>query len=151
MKKVNSNSYHFICTGNVFRSALAEAICKKSNTIAESSGTYVNLRSYKKLSWPTIYLAKKHNLEKFLPKKVTQTTSLVNDNKIIIFINEKTKNRYLETFNFLPKNYLVWNIEDIPDFENNKDSTDPEVISQIKENADKIYLELKQQIDRLLQ
>lgn len=139
--------FHFICTGNVFRSPIAEAIAKKTGYQASSSGTLVFDRGYKELSWPTIYLAEAHDLTKFLPRAITQTDpASINPRTHVVFISSKNQQRFLEKFSSLPRSFEVWEIADIPNFDQNKNSQDPEIIKNIQSSAEEIYNQILQKL-----
>lgn len=107
---------HFICTGNVYRSRLAEAYCVSRglpglNVFSSGIGTALNRGVL--LAPRAAHLLKKRGLEQFAAASWQQTTeALVRSSDVLVFME-------LEHFRFCedwidPRQLVeVWNISDI--------------------------------------
>lgn len=99
----------FICTGDRFRSMLAEAEAKKQGISAISAGTDASPHVYDSVR----KLVRKNNLEEFVeynPEQVTQE-KIDQADKIICMENEHKK--YLEdNFDVKNKPIEVWGVPD---------------------------------------
>ena len=92
MKKVH---IHFVCTGNAYRSRLAEAYLKSKNlpNIIVSSSGIVAEQHYEgngPISWYAMRLMKRHHLIPHMKPQSTQTASHhLNAADIVIFMTDE--------------------------------------------------------------
>ena len=106
---------HFICTGNSYRSRLAEAYLnsKQINGIeAFSSGTGIDKRNGP-IGWPAERILQKTGLSLFMsPSSIQTTKKLLDSGDFTVFMDE-SHFKYAERLGFSAKNYEIW---EIPDF-----------------------------------
>lgn len=148
---------HFICTGNTYRSRLAEAYLR-SKKIPELQIISSGVEAFKNLNGPITWeadrLLKRNNLVPFMTAAWTQTTSgLLNKSDMIIFMDSYGLEYCRKHFSFDGENYQVWNLPNIDELEYpHHDSMNDETkrildsertFDKIKEKADTFILELK--------
>lgn len=110
---------HFVCTGNTFRSRMAEAYLNSKN-IPNIKATSSGIRAYKNLNGNIINYTKKLlrdlGILKYTSEKWTQTDKniLINAD-LVIFMKEEHFSWVKDHLDFTPKNYLVFNVDDITD------------------------------------
>ena len=110
---------HFVCSGNIFRSRLAEAYLKSkkiSSLEISSSGTRANHNLPGEVCFYTVEVAKKYQITAYLSSNWTLTTKeLLTGQDLIIFMKDNHRQFCEKDLSFKAKNYQVWGIEDIPD------------------------------------
>ena len=135
---------HFICSGNTYRSRLAEAYLnsKKLDGIkAISSGINATELAIYPIRWYTEKLSEENNLEKFMAPSWQQTTSaLLKDNDLVVFLSHDIYDNFIN-LKFKAPLFEVW---DIPDVDLRR--TDIEIIKDTKE----AFTKIKNEVDRLL-
>lgn len=122
----------FICTGNSFRSTVAEALTKKNKSKQEPRSA--GIRPANTISGTAKKLLRKDNAEQYLknkPEKVSQT--MIDDSDQII-IMEKLHNTFLEDHFDLNTPITNWKI---------RDPVRPDV------DPEKVYKELKSKVEDL--
>jgi protein-tyrosine-phosphatase len=137
----------FICTGNTFRSRLAEAFLK-SKKISKLEVTSSGIGADDNLNGPicsyTLSTAKENNIQKYLSKnwRVTNKPELEIQDKVIFMGNYQ----YLYCVNKLKANLINYEVWDIPDvYDVNKSPSQEELIS----TAGEIFKNIKTNVDRL--
>jgi protein-tyrosine-phosphatase len=107
---------HFVCTGNTFRSRLAEAYLnsKKLSHISVSSS---GVDAYKDISGPVNWYSQRiieqHGLVKSEKDSWTQTTAEILDGQdLVIFMQKWHYDQCVERFGFTGSNYEIWDIDD---------------------------------------
>lgn len=110
---------HFVCTGNAYRSRLAEAYLKSKqipNIIVTSSGTEAEKHALHigPISWEAMRLLKQNHLIPFMKLASEKTTpDALKQADILIFFEEEHK-IFAETMVPLQnKMYHIWEIPDI--------------------------------------
>ena len=140
----------FVCTGNTFRSRIAEAYLKSKNVpnlIISSSG----IKAEENINGPvcdyTVSILEKNNLLSFLSKKWTQASKEgIEKQDLVIFLDNT---HYEFCCNYLHcniSNYEIWYIKDMPE-EIRKIPRDENKVRVFAENN---FKEIKEKIDLLL-
>lgn len=109
---------HFVCTGNAYRSRMAEAYLKSKklpNVEVSSSGIEAEGTWAGTLALYTMTTMKKHHLESYLSKNWHQTTKdLLEDQDLVIFMSKHHEDFCLNKLKSRIKHFETWNIHDIP-------------------------------------
>lgn len=110
---------HFVCTGNTFRSRMAEAYLNSKN-IPKIKASSSGIRAINNLDGDITSYTKKLlsdlGILKYTNKKWTQTTKeklLKAD--LVVLMKEEHLSWIKDHLDFTPKNYLVFNVDDITD------------------------------------
>jgi protein-tyrosine-phosphatase/isopentenyldiphosphate isomerase len=143
---------HFVCSGNSFRSRLAEAYAKSLHIPGLqfiSSGTHSYMDPYNHLS-PQCKLVLNHKkLTTYASKEKTQLTQeLIDKSDLVVCINRAVYHEALaENIKFPPRTY-IWDINDISEF------TQEEQLQianqQVPLRVQKIFEHIQQHIEELI-
>lgn len=136
---------HFVCTGNVFRSRLAEAYAKfllkdRADITITSSGVNAALAQDGPIAWYTLKIIEDNGLIAYMSQAWTQTTAdILAKQDLIIFIQPWHLEQCQQRFDYSGKNYLVWDISDVT-----PDMSDDQLISFSQEQFEKIKSKVSQ-------
>jgi protein-tyrosine-phosphatase len=135
---------HFVCTGNLYRSRLAEAYCVsrgRTGIRVSSSGIAAGANGSDRISpWAADVLAK-HGLQSCAAVTWQRTTeALVRASDVLVFM-ESEHRRYCESWIEPARQRIeVWEIEDIG----------PIAVEAIPEKAERTFALIRQRTDALL-
>lgn len=144
---------HFVCSGNAYRSRLAEAYLrsKKLPNITVSSSGIEAKKHYSEngpITWYAMRLLKRHDLIPHAKPMSTQTTSRhLSNADIVIFMTDEQHKFAKEKLKFDKNSFEIWHIDDIDDadFFGTKDDTDLRHI----EHSELTFTEIKKKVDEL--
>jgi len=109
---------HFVCSGNTYRSRLAEAYFNSKKIPgwkAISSGIHADRDLHGPISWYTLTLCREHGLEKFLSPGWRQTCKEdLEKSDRIVCMEEKHKDYVVELLEKTVVAIEIWGIEDMP-------------------------------------
>ena len=138
---------HFVCTGNAFRSRLAEAYLKSKempDVSVSSSGIEAQKNINGFMCRYTLTLAKADEIEDYLSKNWTVTTKAeIESQDKVIFMKKEHYLFCLKTLNCKLPAYEIWEIEDVYDLNS---SPKPDELIKI---ATPIYEKIKDKVDLL--
>jgi protein-tyrosine-phosphatase len=152
MKKTPTR-IHFICTGNIYRSRLAEAYLRSKkfpNIIVSSSGTKAMEQQKGPIMWYALRLLYRNNLLSYMSDTWEQTMPehLINAD-IVIFIGKQNYVFCTERFS-IPQKYQVWELLDFDDRDLNNKPLDIEREAKSIFVSEQIFFGIKEKIDALI-
>lgn len=141
---------HFVCTGNVFRSRLAESyanylISKNhlKNITVSSSGIRADRDENGPIAWVTLDVLKKNGLEKYASPTWVQTSAKILSEQDKVIFMEPIHLRYSQdNFNYHQTNFEIWHIPDMSPSGNRQ---------QTLEFGRRTLITLKTLVEKLLQ
>jgi protein-tyrosine-phosphatase len=146
---------HFVCTGNVYRSRLAESYLKSKHIAAitaSSSGTAAakHYANNGPISWLAMRLIQKNHLTPFLkPMAETTTREMLAQADLIIFMNAPNYDYAKNHLGYGKKNYQVWRVLDFGEF------PDAETILADERKqldvSERTFEQIKQAVDNLVE
>jgi len=146
---------HFVCSGNTFRSRLAEAYFNSKNIPSlemSSSGIAAGRNLNGPIAWYAMRIIKNNGLVNFMSNYWQQTTKELIEGKNLVIFMKKSHYDFCRDFLIPDQKYLIWNIEDIEgaispalekEIENIKKSE--EIYSNIKNKVDLLELSIQNQ------
>lgn len=146
---------HFVCSGNTFRSRLAEAYLRSKNIPGVevfSSGIKAHENRNGPITWYAARLLKYHGLVPHMSFNWTKTalTHLKNADRVIFM--DKSYHRHSHTeLGFHGRRYDVWNIPDLEDLGFDTE-TGGSIRGDVKRMAatEKIFIQIKSRVDALI-
>lgn len=143
---------HFVCTGNTFRSRLAEAYLKSKkieNLEVSSSGTEASRNLNGPICNYTIDILRKNNIAQCASKYWTMTTkNILEQQDLIVFIRKIHYDHCVNKLHASVNNYILW---DIPDLSDVKIENLSEFGKTDKEITENIYIKIKEEVDKLIE
>ena len=150
---------HFVCSGNSYRSRLAEAYCKSKlkgqEIIISSSGTVADENKIKNgpISWYAMRLMMRNNLIQFMSWKQRQTTvEILKDVDLLICMTQSHLDFCQNELGYINKPSKVWGIPDLNEMNGFIPSTKPGIETDINhiKLTEQIYIVITQKVDDLV-
>lgn len=142
---------HFVCSGNTFRSRLAEAYLKSlkiPNIEVMSSGSNTSRSSVTVTPYAALILDE-YNIAEFASKTKTQLTqSRLNEADITICANRKVYDECQGQGLKLPQRTYVWDIDDVTEFSSQFQKELRQ--HQVPEIAETIFRNIREDVDDLV-
>lgn len=138
---------HFICTGNTYRSRLAEAYLNSKNldnTEAYSSGIEADNNINGPISWYAAKILFDFRLVNFMSDNWQKTSKeLLDKSDYIVFLQKSHYDYCKKILGFERNDYEIWDIDDIENIEvsisdEEKINLSEETFEKIKSNVDKL-------------
>ena len=141
---------HYLCTGNVFRSRLAESYTNyliKTKNISDlsvsSSGVLASSNEYGPLAWFAKEVLNQNNLLAYASPAWIQTSpEILKSPDLIIFMTPYHLQFCQTHFGFSGTNYQIWHIEDIDSFTPNPVTFTQDTFTLIKSKVDQLLSNL---------
>lgn len=144
---------HFVCTGNIYRSRLAEAYLKSKNIpglVVSSSGTHASEQYKWHISWYALRLHYRYGLINFLTPTWTNTISKhVVNSDIVIFMGNDNYEYCIKKF-APPKKYEIWNLPDFDDVGLNGKPLDLTKESEYIQISENVFAHIREKVDHLV-
>lgn len=146
-------SIHFICTGNIYRSRLAEAYLKSKklpNLTVTSSGTKASLQHKGPILWYSLRLLYRNNLLHYMSLTWRNTLEqYITEADIVIFIGNNNYEFCKQQFP-TAKKFEVWDLPDFDDRNLNGKPLNLEVESQNIKISEEVFDEIKNKVNNLV-
>ena len=143
---------HFVCTGNVYRSRLAEAYLKSKqlpDVEVSSSGILAQL-DYDingPIGWVAMRILQNQKLIPYMSNMSTQTTpELLDTADLIIFMKGNHHTFSKNELGFVKENYEIWDIPDIDDLPGFENFTDMDAITA----SEQTFRDIKEKVEDLV-
>lgn len=140
---------HFVCSGNVFRSRLAEALLRSlevPHLLVSSSGVTAQKNTDGPLTWFAARLFKRHNLVQHMSSFWVQTTpEILSDVDRVIVMNKESVNE-LNRLSKAPVAHEVWNVLDMKDFGFTSDDLSDEELVRAIHVSEEIFETIKKNV-----
>lgn len=146
---------HFVCSGNTFRSRLAEAYLRSKNVKelhVSSSGVAAHENKNGPITWYGARLIKRHGLVPHLTHAWTKTVpEHLKNADLVIFMDKKYHHHSKRDLGFTGTRYQIWKIPDLNDV-----GFDSETGVNIEEDmkriiaTEKIFGQIKKKVDSLI-
>lgn len=108
---------HFVCTGNIYRSRLAEAYLRSKeipNLRLSSSGIAADEVGFQQVSWYTERLLKEAGILKYeSPHCIEVTAEILAKQDLIVFMEQVHLDYVREHLGYTGTNYEVWHVPDV--------------------------------------
>ncbi len=143
---------HFVCTGNVYRSRLAEAYLNSkqlSKIHVSSSGILakIDYPTNGPIFWGAMRLLQKYNLIPFMSPMPQQTTlALLQGADRIIFMRGNHHQFSRDELGWIGENFEIWDIPDLDDLPGFEDLSAVNVIDQ----TEKTFTDIQEKVDVLV-
>lgn len=143
---------HFVCSGNAYRSRLAEAYIKSleiPSITVMSSGARTWLSPYRNTTPYADLLSEKYKIKDYVSKHKNQLTQdRLNSGDVTVVVNRQVYRECQEDSLELPKRTFIWDIEDIT----NLSASDQAKLSSgiILAPTEKTFLNIKNHVDELV-
>src|SRR3989339_524875 len=138
---------HFVCSGNIYRSRLAETYLNSKNlpnVTVISSGINASENNNRPVSWLTQRLYEVYKLVPFQKSNWTQTSKLLLDSAdLTIFFDNKHYRNCVDNFRFNSTNFEIWEIADL-------DVNVKEHIEKIRK-TEETFEKIKQKVNELIE
>ena len=142
---------HFVCTGNLYRSRLAEGYLRSKNLpgiLVSSSGVEAANNTSGPVSWYTVRLLKYFGIIKYISMVWTQTTSdVLKAPDLIIFMEPFHLDTARNKFDYSGKNFEVWGVKDIDNVLDGNRSLEKECL----EETESTFQKIREKVDDLIQ
>jgi protein-tyrosine-phosphatase len=147
---------HIVCSGNTFRSRLAEAYLrsklfeKRINDIdISSSGINAHHNSYGPIAWYTLRILHNEKLTEFMsPTWVKTTVDMIKNSDYVIFMKQMHLDHSKNVLGETPKDFVILDIEDVfPSEIYTKYNDYYEADLEIMKTTDEVFVNLKNKID----
>ena len=143
---------HFVCSGNTFRSRLAEAYLRSlkiPGIEVMSSGTRARLNDVR-ISPYTALILEKYGITEFASKNKTQLTqSRLDEGDITICVSREVYRECQNQGLKLPERTYIWNINDVTQFSNLFQKELEQ--HQVPEITETIYRNIREHVDELIE
>jgi protein-tyrosine-phosphatase len=146
---------HFICTGNAYRSRLAESYLKSKKLKGirvSSSGIHASRKKNGPICWYALRLLSKDYLIPYVKRSWHETTDLhIQKADYIIFMDEIHHNHVQKFMKLDGKRYEIWNI---PDLDSIGITTYQHVFEKEQEmfkHTEETYKTIKAKVDTLIE
>lgn len=135
---------HFICTGNIYRSRLAEAYCNSRGIPglrASSSGTGAGVNGDAAISPYAAELLSRHGLASYAAARWQRTTAdLVGSSDVLVFMESEHHRFCAQWIEPLRQRIEIWEVEDVGPM-------DP---AEIPAKVERTFATIRQRTDALL-
>ncbi len=145
---------HFVCTGNAFRSRLAEAYLNSKKVLglqASSSGIDAGQAVNGPICWYAARIVKYQDLVSYVSPCWQETILEHLKADLVIFMQDRHYQHCRDRLGFEGKNYEIWDIPDIQDVGLSCDFESLEKDLEKIKATEEIFLQIKEKTDQLLQ
>ena len=143
---------HFVCTGNVYRSRLAEAYLNAKglpHLVVSSSGIHAELRENGPISWYAMRILTHNQLIPFMSMTSQRTSAtLLTQADLVVFMRPLHYEYARSMLHVEPSRYCAWDIPDLHEFTTVPLANLTEV--ELIELSEKTYSLIKEQVDLLI-
>jgi protein-tyrosine-phosphatase len=144
---------HFVCTGNSYRSRLAEAYCNSRQIpgiTASSSGTMAQRNLNGPITWYAARIIQRERLVRFMSLSWTQTTEdLLNSADLVVFMAEDHEEFCRQQFE-LRTAARVWDVPDVDAFQVPGSAGSREREENVVRITEETFETIKRLVDQLI-
>ncbi len=145
---------HFVCTGNTYRSRMAEAYFNSKlleDARAFSSGITASKNHDGPITWYAEKIIKENGLVPYMSFRWQQTDlDLLEKSDLVIFMTKRHIDYVKKELKFESDNFEVWHIADLNQFDYEVDDPQQKLLNEVRITKN-TFVKIKKKTDKLIE